>query len=260
MSLTHGYARHCSRGRFWHFVQNFWQCHGGTGYDDEWHVSPGRFYADLSSKSVFKTCFPYHLELTKINSKQYSVSVQLRFNHEQCFYVCTSSKVNSKKEAIRKTLQLIKQFEKSEKCKEVWKDLLHDIPIVNSDGVWVATNIIGCPSETLITRTFMHTECKLGYGIFYCLEKRVKEWRWKKYDLSYGGYCSSSCNEVPFEIWQAILGYNPIIDQIIKKSEEFNCLTFENDFNIEKAEYHMQCFYESQMCGFLEQKDLVEFV
>lgn len=246
--------RRSPKGRFWHFIQRFWSHHGGTGYDDEWVSYPGEFYANLSNKSCyFKTIFPYHLELSRINSKTYSLSIEVNFNSNQRAYVERNLKVKSKKEAIKKTLKVIKNFENSERFKETWKNLITDIPIVNSDSIWVASVIIGSVSSFLCRRFLCCPNWQvthpLGFGVFYSIDKSRNSWYWTKYDINSCGYIGSSCSEVSFQTWQAIFGYNESIDVEIKKAIKYSKLNLKSNQknNIEKAEFFMQCFYDSKI-------------
>jgi hypothetical protein len=131
------------RNRFWHFVQNFWQYDGSFDITDDWCINYNVSFAYLSSKqNPFKTSFPYKLTLSR-RKKGYLLSVAVEFNTTQTETIDNCVKVYSKKEAIRKALQVIKQFENSEKIKDVWLRLRKKIPIVNSKGQWIASVILG---------------------------------------------------------------------------------------------------------------------
>lgn len=235
------YATQPRRNSFRHFVQSFWQQHGSTGYDDEWHAYPGRFYADISQNSTFKTIFAYHLELSKIG-KFYNLSICLSLSRSQKYEIARKIKTPNKKEAIRAFLKQVKNFENDKKqILIMWQKTTYDIPIVNSEGVWIFTIIIGSASSNLIQKQIKTS------GTFYSLEYDQRYgWQWTKYDISFGGHCTSSCQEVSFMTWRSIYGYNPVIDSVIDDAIVFAKQNEENDFLEELAEQYMQAFYDSQ--------------
>lgn len=236
------------KNTFRHFVNYFWCCHGGTGYDDEWHVSPGRFYADIRNTTRIKTIFPYHLELTKIG-KFYILSIELRLSSSQRHNVARVSKIPNKKEAIRASLKVIKKFENDKsRILTMWQKLSYDIPIVNSEGIWVLTVLIDSASSALITKkTFQSHEASLGYGVFYSLEHNNNKWYWIKHDISWHGHSTQGCKKVSFMIWQSIYGYNQVLDTIIDDAINFTKQFYKKDIiEDELAEQYMQAFYDSQ--------------
>lgn len=255
------------KNRFWCFVQYFWICHGSMGYDDEWHAEPGRFYADLipevpkkqsfnsicknfSARHFLKVSFPYHLELSRRYTKKFKITrgyyltIEIRLSTYQKETVARYAKVTSKKEAIRKTLQIIKEFESNKRrVRETWRKLRYKMPIVNDKGKWIATVIVGHTSRVFQrSSTFCSIpEAPLGYGDFYVLERcwgNRENWSWSKYSISSWGYSSSGCSSVPFHIWKGILGFNLSLDLILEQAIRFqqkNKFVMLNDKNGEAA-------------------------
>lgn len=228
------------------FVRNFWCCHGGTGYDDEWHADPGRFYADIKTLQ-FKNSFPYHLELSKTGRK-YRLSISVHFNHQQDFSIARMSKISNKKEATRAAFKSIREFEKDKvKVNEMWRQISHDTPVVDSDGIWRYSVLIGSADTTLIKTSLNSHNAALGYGDFYSLHFEYNVWTWTKHNITSMGHSSLDCKCVSFMIWKAIYGYNPILDTIIDEAIIFAQQNPSFDIIEEVlSEQYMQAFYDSQ--------------
>jgi hypothetical protein len=246
MIKTLKYATRLYRNSFWHFVQNFWCYHGGMGYDDEWHATPGRFYSDIRILQ-FKNSFPYHLELSKIGRK-YHLSISVRFNCQQNFSIANILNITSKKEAIRVTFKSIKNFENDKtKIMEMWNQISYDIPIVDADGIWRCSVLIGSADTTLIHTSLNSKNATLGYGDFYSLHFEYNVWTWTKHNITSMGHSSLDCKCVSFMIWKAIYGYNPILDTIIDEAIIFAQQNPSFDIIEEVlSEQYMQAFYDSQ--------------
>lgn len=233
------------RNSFRHFVNYFWCCHGHTYNEDDWHTEPGRFYADIDKQDHrIKRIFPYHLELTKIG-KTYRLWINVIFNHSQQYEIARVHKIPNKKEAIRVFLRESKKFENdSTRILLMWRKITHDIPIVNSNFEWVLSVLIGSATSSLTSK-----QQTLGNGVFYVLEFDYRhEWHWTKFDVSWMGHSSSGCNHVPFSVWKAIYGYDPIIDATIDEAIIFAKSFSKNDITMEEelADQYMQAFYDSQ--------------
>lgn len=208
--------------RFWNFVLNFWTPHGGYDYCDEWYPTGG-FYANLSSKTkIFKTIFPYRLELSEsytksLKRKNYVLFVYIDFNHKQKMLL-SKKKVTSKKEAIRQALYTIKQFESDKlKTTETWLKLRHKTPIINEKGIWVASIIIGDVSNTLYKSNLraQTLTTPLGHGTFYKLD--TIKLHWTKIQITSYGYSSCSERNIPIKIWLSLIGLDNELDKILKQ-------------------------------------------
>jgi hypothetical protein len=252
------------RNRFYHFVQNFWQMHGGMGYCDEWEPCPGRWYADLSPKySKFKVSFSYHLELTRIKRSQYSLSVSIKINGDETLarnLICPN-----KKESIRIALKTIKDFESSPRMLEIWRKRIHKEAIVK-DGIWIATALIGGAEQTLYRSvSFNNSTQPLGSGTFYILSLRkyhnpvdfikwetIYKWYWKEISISGFGYSSCGCKEISYHTWMSIKTLDPKIDLVLDQAEKIyksNKFVFANskEFGITKAQILLDNFHKSQL-------------
>jgi hypothetical protein len=223
------------KNRFWCFVQCFWTCKGSFDYNDEYHPNYGYYDAYLKPESPYKNfdsrhkeknfypkrflkvAFPYHLRLRAktnknfIRTKGYYLSIYLNFNSIQKKQIASNIKVPSKKEAIRKSLKFIKEFETSEKPKLLWKEIRHKIPIINSEGQWIISVIIGSVSNAL------HFP-PLNHGDFYALENTNGTWYWEHYSVHTFGHSSSSCTSIPLKIWKAIQDFDPQLDILVKRA------------------------------------------
>ncbi len=237
---------HRIKGRFWSFVQSFWQPHGGTDMCDEWHASGG-WYADLrphyKTRSFPKVLFRYHLEL----SSRYYLSVQLILSSYQKETLDSRIKVTSKLEAIRWALKVIKQFENSPNTmKEIWQKLLERTPIVKETlqgPVWIATCIVDSGSSSIYKSSFWdchESNLPMGTGKFYYLSTFRNKWCWHTMEVSWCSYCESGYKSIPLSVWQSIKGFDSSLDLIINEAEELN----KQDPN--KAQQFLDTFYESQ--------------
>jgi hypothetical protein len=204
------------KGRFWHFVKDFWSHNGSLDYSGEVFNFSGSFDAYLTQRhKKFKVSFPYKLHLYRFKNK-YKLSVDLYFSHCQQANIAYGIEVVSKKEGIRQSLKIIKEFElNNEKTKELFLRVRHKEPIVSSDGKWIATCLIDSVEQCV---------SEFGdYGsVFYSLHKSDKEfWYWRKVTLHGGGLTSEGCQKMPLKIWFSIIGFDQTLDIDLNKALKF---------------------------------------
>lgn len=113
------------------------------------------------------------MTLTK-RKRTYHLDIKVNFGSQQQQFIKKGIRVYSKKEAIRKTLQTIKKFEHSKHSKEVWLTLRNKIPVVDSNGTWVATVLFGSPASLLHRANVWSFKAPLGCGDFYTLTKHFQ--------------------------------------------------------------------------------------
>ena len=249
--------KHKIRGSFWHFVQSFWQPHGGMDICDEW-VASGGWYADLYPNrkyQTFKVSFHYHLEL----SRHYHLSVQLVFSSYQKEMIDCKIRVSSKLEAIRWALKVIKQFENSPiRLKEIWLKLRRKTPIVkivpDEGAIWIASCIVGEGSNSIYDPSLWggchESDHPMGTGKFYYLAK-LGQWCWHTLDVTWYGYSGCGSKQIPFDVWLSIKGHDPSLDLIIdeainlKYNSKFTMIDNQQT-GLDRAQQFLDDFYKEQ--------------
>lgn len=244
------------KNRFWQFVQNFWTCSGGYDYCDEWHPNYSHFYATINQKNkIFKNIlFTYKLDLYRQN-RGYHLFVETQFSFQQKACIASKIKVKSKKEGIRQSLKVIKEFQNnSQLFREIWLKKRSKIPILNSKFEWVATLIIGDVGTFLYKSNSLRFETSaiLGYGDFYSLECHNEKWHWTKYSIQGFGYSSSGFKEIHIDMWLALFDFDFPLKSVIDEAKKYiintkSIFISEGITGKTKAERYLKNFYESQL-------------
>jgi len=120
-------------------------------------------------------------------------------------------------------LQIIKKFENNkEKIIEAWLKIRHQTPIINSNGVWVASLLLGNAGNLL----YQNNSMTFGFGTFYVLGSSIS-WRdstkffhWTEYKTFGCGYSSHGLSSVPLNIWHSIFSLeNILLDNILEQAK-----------------------------------------
>lgn len=214
------------RGKFWRYVHSFWNCHGGCDMDGEWTRGVG-FYRDLHcdnryAQMPFKNIhYNYRLELYP-RKYEYVLSVKLCLSSYQT-HMIEKVFVKSKFEAIKATIQIIKDFESKKENNKIVTNLYFRNPIIKYNqhtdiADVVAINFVGSVEHSLYrSMSFNSVTHPLGTGVFFSLTNKKEYWR--KYDINGCGYCSQGCKneDVPIKVKEALEFYTNILKPIVIK-------------------------------------------